>query len=106
MNEQHPTKLHFHWMLELLAALERLPAEIQEHSFNARSFGSWHVVVRCRGVRFRLAYHGRDREWTLERSLSRAFLDVWTELNCRLGDSSGSPVDAASIASEIARHAG
>lgn len=68
---------HFEQMKKLAARLAELPAEIRLHEYDPEAFGSWWVVLRFKGDRFRLSYDGRDSELTLERSDARRAPDVW-----------------------------
>jgi hypothetical protein len=68
---------HFGEMKRLAEALDRLPAQILEHSYSYLSFGSWTLTFRYKGRLFRLTFDGRDHEQSLERSLSEHSPHDW-----------------------------
>lgn len=74
---------HFQEMEELAEALRSLPAQIRDHSYSYESFGSWATVMRCKGVRLRLTFDGRNREYRLERSASSKPPDEWCDTGWR-----------------------
>jgi len=83
MDKLESPLLHFREMEELAEALRALPAQICDHSYSYESFGSWATVIRCKGVRLRLVFEGRDHEYRLERSPSRKPPDEWCETGWR-----------------------
>lgn len=75
----YPTR-HFQEMSTLCDALKGLPAQLCAHTYSYESFGSWSVTMRCGGVRLRVVFDGRDREYLLQRSESRKSPDTWQEV--------------------------
>lgn len=70
-------------MSALARQLATLPAEVRDSTYSYESFGSWTLVVRFHGVRFRVVYDGRDHELFLERSSARKPPDVWSSCGWR-----------------------
>jgi len=77
MDGHHYPLRHFGDMVGLCEAFKALPAQVCSHLYSYESFGSWSTVVRCRGVRLRLDFDGRDREYRLQRSTSSKPPDEW-----------------------------
>lgn len=77
MNSNDCVIAHFEQMKELAARLAELPAEIRWHEYHAEAFGSWLLVLRFKGVRFRVVYDGKESELWLERSDARKSPDGW-----------------------------
>lgn len=77
MNVDSYAIAHFEQMRELAARLAELPAEIRSHEYDDEVFGSWLLVLRFKGVRFRLIYDGKEFELLLERSDARRSPDMW-----------------------------
>lgn len=75
---------HFRQMATLSEAIKPLSAEIRSHSYSPEAFGSWCIVVRCREVRLKLIFEGRDGEYRLERSTSRKPPDDWLPMAWRM----------------------
>ena len=69
---------HFGEMKRLAEALDRLPAQILEHSYDYMSFGSWMLTFRYKGHIFRLTFDGKEHEQTLDRSISEQSPHDWT----------------------------
>jgi hypothetical protein len=68
---------HFDQMLRIAKALKRLPAQVLEHAYYYESFGSWRLVVRYRGLAFRMLFDGKEHVLTAERSPSRKAPYSW-----------------------------
>jgi len=62
---------HFERMRALALALKRLPAQILEHHYLYDTFGSWHILVRHKGVVAELAFDGRDSYLGMRRATER-----------------------------------
>jgi hypothetical protein len=69
-NQEYQVR-HFAHMADFATALKSLPAEVMEHYYSYASFGGWWVIVRCRGISFRVAFDGREGQLSVERSSSR-----------------------------------
>ena len=69
---------HFELMRQLALALKDLPAQIQDHGYSYESFGSWYVVVRCKGVYWRFGLDGKEGMFFLQRSSSRKPPHHWS----------------------------
>ena len=54
-------------MREVAAAVAALPAEILERRYSPAAFGSWYLVFRFEGRRFRVVFDGKDQACVLER---------------------------------------
>jgi hypothetical protein len=105
MDEQGDTTRHFQGIIELVKALNGLPAEIRSHSYDPEAFGSWFVTVRCNGVRLRVVFDGRDSVYTMQRSTSRKTPDNWHDTEWQVNDDSRGQIPIASLVAEVARQA-
>ncbi len=97
---------HFRLMATLAEAFKPLPAEIRSHSYSPEAFGSWCLVVRCKGVRLRLIFDGRDSEYRLERSTSRKPPDEWQPTAWRMPAGSGGSLPTDQILQAVLDSAG
>ena len=70
---------HFKQIIQFATKLKELPAQIEEHSYSNESFGSWVTIIRCKGIRMRLVFDGRDFNYSIQRSSSRKAPDVWED---------------------------
>jgi hypothetical protein len=70
---------HFEKMRALATMLAALPAQVLEHVYSFDSFGSWTMIVRCKGRLLRLVFDGRDGEYFLEQSASHERPYVWDQ---------------------------
>jgi len=52
---------HFEFLSKLTNALDELPAQLLEHSYNSEHFGSWTFSVRYKGNVVRVSFDGRDQ---------------------------------------------
>ena len=52
---------HLRAVAALADELEGLPAELTAHEYLYETFGSWYVIVRRNGRRYRFDFDGRDR---------------------------------------------
>ena len=77
-SQDYPIR-HFQQVAELARRLKTLPAQVEEHSYSYSSFGSWVTVVRCKGVRLRVVFDGRESDYSIQRSSTREPPDVWGE---------------------------
>lgn len=62
---------HLSAMVDLVGRAGGIPAEVREHSHSYDSFGSWSVVLRCKGHVMRVLWNGKAAEWLVERAQSR-----------------------------------
>jgi hypothetical protein len=58
-------------MADLASGLKALAAQVLDHSYSYESFGSWWVILRYRGIPFRIVFDGRDGRVVIQRSDSR-----------------------------------
>ena len=104
-SQDHPIR-HFQQVARLAARLKELPAQVEEHSYNYASFGSWTTVVRCKGVRLRVVFDGRESDYTIQRSGARKPPDEWGETLWRQGVQPEVEFPEEALVSAIAKFAG
>ena len=99
------TVLHFEEMSALARALMSLPAEFCCHSYFPESFGSWTAVVRCKGVRLRIVFDGRDSRYLVQSSPSRESPDRWQDTDWHFAAGSQHDVPVAGLVAAVERQA-
>lgn len=62
---------HFSTMVDFVAHAAAIPAEIREQAYSYDSFGSWRVVLRCKGHVLQVRWDGKERTLGVERAGSR-----------------------------------
>ena len=77
MKSREHAVLHFSFMAEFTSALKALPAEVLGHAYSYEAFGSWSMVVRCQGVPLRIAFDGKDRRISTQRSTTPKAPYLW-----------------------------
>lgn len=77
-SQDYPIR-HFQRMTELAEILKALPAQVLEHKYSHEAFGSWFLLLQYKRTTFQITFEGRDREYTLRKSLSRKHPHKWSE---------------------------
>ena len=62
---------HLSVMCDFVARAAAIPAEIREQAYSYDSFGSWSVVLRCKGRVLQVRWDGKERVLGVERAQSR-----------------------------------
>jgi hypothetical protein len=70
---------HFSLMAEVATLLKEQSAQVLEHHYDYRAFGSWHIEFLKQGKPSRLIFDGRDSIITLEESNAA----VWKPIRTR-----------------------
>ena len=68
---------HFSVMAELARRLGALPAQVLEHQYSYRDFGSWWTQVQHKGTTFRIVFDGKERLLLLERASTSIAPGAW-----------------------------
>jgi len=92
---------HFEYMAKFAAELKEIPAQVLEHEYRYDAFGSWYVVVRCKGVLLRVVFDGKEGEFLIERSTSREMPYRWENESWRHSRGSDSEADRANLIAAI-----
>jgi len=100
----HPIR-YFEDMLALASAFKQLHAQIQEQSYHYEAFGSWFIVVRYKGIRFRVVFDGRDQEFLIERFTSKKSPDDRTEALWRKQSDPSGRVPFSEISDTLMKYA-
>ncbi len=62
---------HLSTMVDFVAHASEIPAEVREQAYSYDSFGSWRVVLRCKGHVLQVRWDGKARMLGIERARSR-----------------------------------
>jgi hypothetical protein len=62
---------HLSTMVDFVAQAAAIPAEVREQAYSYDSFGSWSVVLRCKGRVLQVRWDGKERTLGVERAGSR-----------------------------------
>lgn len=62
---------HLSTMVDLVAHAAAISAEVREHTYSYDSFGSWRVLLRCKGRTLQVCWNGKDRLLSIEKARSR-----------------------------------
>jgi hypothetical protein len=92
---------YFESLLSFATALKAVPAQVLEVRYDYGSFGSWVIVLRCKGITLRAIFDGKEFEASLQRSSQRKHPHEWQEPLWRKRHAS-SEIDAE-LQSEIIR---
>jgi hypothetical protein len=94
---------HFEYMAKFAAELKEIPAQVLEHEYRYDAFGSWLLVVRCKGVPLRVVFDGKEGEYRIERSASLEMPYRWENESWRHPRGSDSEADRANLIAAIVR---
>jgi hypothetical protein len=94
-----PAAPHFLELLEVIARLPALPAEVLEEHYNAVAFGSWWVTLRYRGLPLRVSFDGKESCYRLDRASRGRPADFEPFWEQRTGSRS-SPTDLINVIRE------
>jgi hypothetical protein len=103
MEEQDFPIGHFESMARLATNLKAVPVQVLEHGYHYEAFGSWSLVVRCKGTPLRVVFDGREAEYRIERSTSRKNPYRWEQPVWRHASGSDSDGDRANLLTAIVR---
>lgn len=68
---------HFQLMAKLASNLATVPAQILEHGYDYKAFGSWWTTVQRSGNVFRIVFDGKERALRLECATLSGRTDSW-----------------------------
>ena len=78
-SQDYPIR-HFALMRETAEALKRSPAQVLDHWYSYQTFGSWTLVVRYKGVPYKLIFDGKEGNFGLHRSATKKHPYDWSEV--------------------------
>jgi hypothetical protein len=70
---------YFESLIPLATALKAVPAQVLEVHYDYAGFGSWVIVLRCKGITLRAVFDGKEFEASLQRSSQRKYPHEWQE---------------------------
>jgi hypothetical protein len=76
MKPQEYPIAHFRLMAELAAILSGFPAQVLEHHYHDDSFGSWEIVFRFKGRKYRLVFNGKDGLLSFEEKAGTGWIEI------------------------------